>query len=96
MQFFTGALLVYIVFMNVSAFALYGEDKERAKRHKWRIPERVLLLCGVCGGAAGAILGMEVFRHKTKHWYFWGVNIAALVLHLAALCLIYGKDLIFK
>ena len=94
MQVFTGALLIYIVCMNVCAFVLYGEDKRRAKRRKWRIPEKLLLLCGVCGGAAGALLGMEVFRHKTKHWYFYVVNIMALLLHILLLGAFYGRELL--
>lgn len=63
-------LAVYLVMMNLAAFALMGIDKSRARRHAWRIPEKTLFLSAAFGGSLGAILGMQVFHHKTKHWYF--------------------------
>lgn len=74
-----------IAFMSIVAFILYGVDKRKAKREAWRIPEAVLLGWGFFGGACGALCGMKVFRHKTKHWYFWTVNILGLILHIAAI-----------
>ncbi len=62
------------------AFILYGADKRRARKGHWRIPESVLLGFGFFGGSIGALLGMYLFRHKTKHWYFWVVNWAGLAL----------------
>lgn len=63
-------VLLYLVGINLIAAALMAEDKRRAKRHCWRIPERVLFLAALLGGSAGAWVGMYVFHHKTKHWYF--------------------------
>ena len=63
-------LLVYLLLVNFIAFVLMGLDKRRAKRDKWRISEKALFLPAVLGGSVGAIAGMHVFRHKTKHWYF--------------------------
>lgn len=63
-------LAVYLVMINLAAFALMGVDKSRARRHAWRIPEKTLFLSAVFGGSLGAILGMQVFHHKTKHWHF--------------------------
>jgi uncharacterized membrane protein YsdA (DUF1294 family) len=74
-----------IAFMSIVSFILYGVDKRKAKREAWRIPEAVLLGWGFFGGACGALCGMKVFRHKTKHWYFWAVNILGLILHIAAI-----------
>jgi uncharacterized membrane protein YsdA (DUF1294 family) len=74
-----------IAFMSIVSFILYGVDKRKAKREAWRIPEAVLLGWGFFGGAIGALCGMKVFRHKTKHWYFWAVNILGLILHIAAI-----------
>ena len=74
-----------IAFMSIVSFILYGVDKSKAKREAWRIPEAVLLGWGFFGGAIGALCGMKVFRHKTKHWYFWVVNILGLILHIAAI-----------
>ena len=64
------ALLIWLAGVNVVTFALYGIDKHRAKKGRWRIPERTLLLLPLLGGSVGALLGMRVFHHKTKHWYF--------------------------
>ena len=63
-------LTVYLILVNLIAFALMGIDKSRAKRGAWRIPEKSLFLSAIVGGSIGAILGMQIFRHKTRHWYF--------------------------
>ena len=77
-------VMALIAVMSIVAFILYGVDKRKAKREAWRIPEAVLLGWGFFGGAVGALCAMKVFRHKTKHWYFWAVNILGLVLHITA------------
>ena len=70
----TAALLLYLAAVNVVAFAVYGADKRRAKKGKRRVPEKTLFLLAVIGGSVGALAGMRVFRHKTRHWYFvWGI-----------------------
>jgi len=61
---------LYLLAVNLAAFLLMGLDKGRAKKERWRIPEKTLFLPVVLGGGIGGILGMRVFRHKTKHWYF--------------------------
>ncbi len=72
-----------IVVMSLIAFILYGVDKSRAKKGKWRIRESVLLGVGFLGGAVGALLAMKLFRHKTKHWYFTAVNVLGLIVQAA-------------
>lgn len=84
-------LLGLIFGVGLVAFAVYGVDKSRAKRHAWRIPEATLLTLSALGGCFGAILAMQVFRHKTKHWYFWAVNIIACVVYVALLVFILIK-----
>lgn len=74
--------LIYLFFISLTAFFLYWNDKLRAKKNKWRIRESTLLCFGAFGGAAGALLAMKLFRHKTKHWYFWAVNILGLIWQL--------------
>ncbi len=75
-----GALAVWLVAINVVTFAVYGIDKRRARRGAWRVPEKTLFLLPLLGGSLGALLGMRVFRHKTKHWYFvWGIPAILLV-----------------
>ena len=63
-------LWIYLVVINVAALALFGADKRKAKKHAWRISEKALFLSAVLGGSVGALLGMLLFWHKTKHWYF--------------------------
>ena len=67
-------LLVWLAAINLVTFAVYGIDKAKAKRGAWRVPEKTLFLLPLLGGSLGALLGMRVFHHKTKHWYFvWGI-----------------------
>ena len=61
---------LYLLGINVLAFALMGTDKRRARRKEWRISEKALFLSALLGGSVGAILGMRAFHHKTRHWYF--------------------------
>ena len=63
-------LWLYLLLINLVALVVYGVDKHRAKKGKWRISEKTLFLVALIGGSVGAIAGMYLFRHKTKHWYF--------------------------
>ena len=63
-------VIAYLVVINIAGFASMGIDKSKAKRHAWRIPEATLFSIALLGGSIGSILGMQLFRHKTKHWYF--------------------------
>ena len=75
--------LIAMLIISIVALAAYGLDKRKAKKGVWRTKEAVLLGLGFCGGAVGALLGMKVFRHKTKHWYFWVVNLLGLAWQVA-------------
>ena len=84
-------LLVWLAVINLAAFAVYGIDKAKARRGAWRIPEKTLFLLPLLGGSIGALLGMRVFHHKTKHWYFvWGVP-AILLAQIALAVWLYVK-----
>ena len=63
-------ILIYLVAINVVTFFMYGIDKWKAKRSKWRISEATLLGMAVIGGSIGAWLGMRVWHHKTMHKKF--------------------------
>ncbi|PWJ51502.1 Uncharacterized membrane protein YsdA, DUF1294 family [Faecalicatena contorta] len=63
-------LYIIIMIMNFITFFVYGEDKRRARKGGWRIPEKTLLLLALLGGGAGALLGMRVFHHKTQKALF--------------------------
>ena len=64
------AFVYYLIGINVLTFLFYGIDKWKARKKKWRIPENTLILLAAVGGSIGALLGMYVFRHKTKHRKF--------------------------
>jgi uncharacterized membrane protein YsdA (DUF1294 family) len=73
--------------MNLVAFALMGIDKRRARRGAWRVPENALFLATACFGGLGGVLGMKVFHHKTRHWYFRVFFPVLLVLQTAILAI---------
>lgn len=58
--------IIYVALISIITFAVFGIDKLKAVKDKWRIPEKVLFLLSVIGGSVGALLGMYTFRHKTK------------------------------
>lgn len=63
-------LWAVIMAINIAAFTLMGVDKNKAKKHQYRIRERTLWLAAIFGGAVGATIGMYFFRHKTRHLQF--------------------------
>lgn len=63
-------LKIYLAVMNLAAFCMFGIDKSRARRGRWRIPERRLVAAALFGGSLGALAGMYVFHHKTRHKLF--------------------------
>lgn len=83
-------LALYLPAVNVTAFALMGIDKRRARRGAWRISEKMLFLPVLLGGSLGGTLGMRVFHHKTKHWYFRFGFPLLLILQLAGLFWLLG------
>ena len=88
----TKILLIYIAIMNLITFILYGIDKYKAVHHKWRIPEKMLILFAWVGGGIGALAGMPAFHHKTKKWKFRIlVPLSVMVWAVATAFLIYGE-----
>lgn len=79
----------YLAVMSLVTFLAYGDDKARAKANRWRIPEKVLIGLSLMGGFIGGYLGMKVFRHKTRHWYFYAVQIAGAVLWAAGFAVLH-------
>lgn len=89
MEIFSSSyFIVYLIALNVVTFFVYGLDKLKAKRRKWRIREASLLLLAVLGGSVGAWLGMKVWHHKTQHKKFkYGVPLIILLqIVLLLLC----------
>ncbi|MBO4752341.1 MAG: DUF1294 domain-containing protein [Bacteroidales bacterium] len=87
----TSIFEIYLIAINLVTFLVYGIDKLKAKRGKWRIPESVLLTLAVVGGSIGALLGMLAFRHKTKHKKFTIVVPLILAVQVALLIAIMAK-----
>lgn len=73
---------MYLVILNLAGFLSMGMDKRRARKGKWRIPEATLFLLAILGGSIGSVVGMRVFHHKTRHWYFKYGMPAILILQL--------------
>lgn len=83
--------LYYLTAINLITFIVYGADKYKAKKGKWRIPEATLLLMAVIGGSIGAWIGMKVWHHKTMHKKFkYGIPI---ILVLQCILIIYFHTL---
>jgi len=74
--------------MNIVGFAIMGIDKRKAIKRTFRIPEATLFIIALIGGSIGSILGMQVFRHKTRHWYFVFGMPVILVIQIALLVLL--------
>jgi uncharacterized membrane protein YsdA (DUF1294 family) len=83
--------LLYLLLINAAAFLLMLVDKLKAKKNRWRIPERTLFGSALLGGSIGAILGMYTFRHKTKHLSFTLGMPAILIAQVALAIWIFLK-----
>ena len=82
-------LAYYLLAINVVTFIVYGIDKYKAKKAKWRIPEATLLLLAVLGGSIGARMGMKVWHHKTMHKKFkYGIP-AILLIQIALMAYLH-------
>ena len=78
-------LIYFYIALSVIAFFSYAIDKRRARKKRYRISEAFLLCIGFFGGSVGALLAMNLFHHKTSHWYFWGINVLGLFVQATAL-----------
>ena len=81
--------LIYLIGINLAGFIIMGVDKKRAIRGAWRISEASLFFTALLGGSLGCILGMQHFRHKTKHWYFKYGMPAILVVQVLLFALLF-------
>ncbi|MBE5960107.1 MAG: DUF1294 domain-containing protein [Lachnospiraceae bacterium] len=82
-------IIIYVVIMNLAGYISMGIDKRKAKRGDYRIPERVLFGIAIFGGSIGSIIGMQKFRHKTKHKSFVYGMPAILCLHIITIVACY-------
>ncbi|NLB32565.1 MAG: DUF1294 domain-containing protein [Tissierellia bacterium] len=75
-------ILFYLLITNVTSFALFFSDKQKAKKDKWRIKESTLHIAGFMGGIIGSIAAMILFHHKTKKPMFVAITIIALLFNI--------------
>jgi uncharacterized membrane protein YsdA (DUF1294 family) len=78
-------MLYYILAVSFMTFIVWGIDKSLAINNQRRVPEKWLFALIIIGGALGGLLGMVVFRHKTKKTIFWVVAILACLVHAVLL-----------
>lgn len=84
--------VVALIAINITAFVLFGMDKERALRERRRLPEAYLLWLALLGGAAGAIAGQQIFRHKTRKQPFRTLLIGAAVVNLVVAAVVLSPE----
>ena len=82
-------VLLYLIIINAAAFLLMLSDKLKARRGAWRIQERTLIATAALGGSIGALAGMYLFRHKTKHIKFTLGIPVILVVHVGLAVLLF-------
>lgn len=86
----------YSAFINLTGFAMMGIDKRKARKKLWRIPEYTFFVVALIGGSIGSIIGMRVFHHKTRHWYFAYGMPAILILQVLLILFIAKSPLQFS
>ena len=85
--------MYYLLAINIVSFFLYGIDKYKAKKNKWRISEATLLLMAVVGGSIGAWSGMRLWHHKTMHKKFkYGIPVIIILQVALAFYLLTNID----
>lgn len=84
-------IVLYLATINLTGLFIMGLDKLRARKRAWRIPESTLFVIALMGGSLGTTIGMHLFHHKTRHWYFLFGMPAILFIQIAiVVILIYS------
>ena len=87
-------LIIYIAIINLYGFLIMYLDKKRSIKGQWRIPESRFFVVAILLGSLGTLLGMKLFHHKTKHWYFkYGIP-AIMVVQIALYFLLHNYNLL--
>ena len=86
--------LYYLLFINIITFMMYGIDKLKAKKGKWRISEATLLMMAIVGGSIGAWAGMRIWHYKTKQKKFkYGIT-KIIVMQIALVMYLYTNNIL--
>lgn len=88
-MYFYYAVIIYYILINCFELFYMFLDKQKAKAHKYRIPEMFLLGLALAGGSIGGFIGMRLFRHKTRKWYFHFVFWLSLIVHIVIVYFIF-------
>jgi len=83
-------LIIYLIVINIVSFIVMAADKKHAVKKQRRLPESVLLTLAFIGGSVGAMLGMLICRHKTRHLKFTLLFPLFLILHIVIALLLAG------
>lgn len=84
-------IVLYAVAVNAVSFIMMGVDKRKAIKRAFRIPESTLFVLAIIGGSIGAIIGMHLFHHKTRHWYFlYGMPVILALQIILILVLVFS------
>ena len=87
-------IICYLLAVNIATFLLYGIDKYKAKKSKWRISEATLLTMAAIGGSIGAWAGMRLWHHKTMHKKFkYGIPII-IILQVALVAYLHTNNIV--
>ncbi|EOF4705474.1 MAG: DUF1294 domain-containing protein [Klebsiella huaxiensis] len=84
---------IWLLLVNILTLVVYGVDKMAARKAWRRVPELTLLVFGVVGGWPGAIVGQQLFRHKTQKQPFKTYFIISVILNISAMVAVYQFDL---
>ena len=88
-------IVLYLVIVNLAGLIVMGIDKLRARKRAWRIPESTLFVIALIGGSLGTTIGMHLFHHKTRHWYFLFGMPAILVIQIATVLILMYSPIQF-
>lgn len=85
-------ILFILLFFNTAGLVIVALDKQKARKKRWRIPEKTFFLLSAAGGSVGVYAGLLLFRHKTRHWYFMlGIPLILAFQLFLAYFLLSGK-----
>ena len=90
----TVILLIFLLLINILGFVIMGIDKRKARNKSFRISEKTFFIVSLLGGSLGTWVGMYLFRHKTRHWYFVAFIPVISVLQIILLIILTLKGVI--
>lgn len=84
-------ILLYVIIVNLISFIVMGVDKRKARKRAFRIPEATLFVLALIGGSLGSVIGMRLFHHKTRHWYFlYGMPVILALQIILVLAVVFS------